>query len=208
MAFLDEKFTECIQLNSSGSITYNNYTNFDAGRSRHVVEFDPYPLCEFEAVFNAESKDWIVDNVIDLYNRSRMGADSFRFRNFYDYSSNGYYGTPTSTDQLCTEISSTEFQMVKWYGTQGDLTQSRRVIVKPVSGTGLVSDGGVTVNPADYSIDYTTGIITFGVAPSGAVAAGFYYDLPIYFASSIDGLLFRNYKTMSVTVALREDIDL
>jgi len=74
----------------------------------------------------------------------------------------------------------TAFQITKTY-TVGAQTRTR-VIHKPISGTVLVAVGGVLqADPADYSIDETTGIITFVAAPTGEVTVGYEFYVPVRF---------------------------
>jgi hypothetical protein len=49
---------------------------------------------------------------------------------------------------------------VRWYGTQGDTTQSHRRIKKPIGGTEKVAIAGLPVD-TNWSADSTTGVVTF-----------------------------------------------
>jgi len=134
--------------------------------------------------------------VLDFFHVSAGQAYGFRVKNWLDYKSGSALDTPADTDQLLGAGGQTEYQLIKTY-TVGVESQYR-VIRKPVgtwdNSTVLVAvDGGnpqtevETAPGADqYTIDYTTGIITFGVAPTGDVTAGFEYDLPMRF--QIDAL--------------------
>jgi uncharacterized protein (TIGR02217 family) len=57
-----------------------------------------------------------------------------------------------------------------------------RTITKPVAGTVRTALGGVE-QPSGWSVDTTTGIVTFDTAPSSGVAitAGFEFDVPVRF---------------------------
>ena len=59
-----------------------------------------------------------------------------------------------------------------------------RTITKPVAGTVRIAVGGVE-QPSGWSVDATTGIVTFGAAPSAGIAitAGFEFDVPVRFDS-------------------------
>ena len=74
------------------------------------------------------------------------------------------------------------FQLVKSY-TSGAQSWTR-AIVKPVAGTVRVSLGGVE-QLSGWTVDTTTGIVTFTTAPGSgvAVAAGFEFDVPVRFDS-------------------------
>ena len=57
-----------------------------------------------------------------------------------------------------------------------------RPITKPVAGTVVVSLNNVS-QPSGWSVDTTTGVITFGTAPGAGVIvrAGFEFDVPVRF---------------------------
>jgi uncharacterized protein (TIGR02217 family) len=61
-----------------------------------------------------------------------------------------------------------------------------RTINKPVAGTVLVAVGGVAQS-SGWSVDTTTGIVTFTTAPANgaAVTAGFEFDVPVRFDSDL-----------------------
>ncbi|PPB79759.1 uncharacterized protein (TIGR02217 family) [Albidovulum inexpectatum] len=105
----------------------------------------------------------------------------FRFKDWADYKSCLPSQTPAATDQqIGTGDGSTKaFQLVKRY-TSGSRTWTR-VITKPVAGTVTVAVDGATAS--GWSVDTTTGVVTFTSAPaSGAViTAGFEFDVPVRF---------------------------
>ena len=106
--------------------------------------------------------------------RARKGrADGFRFKDWSDYQATGQsIGTGNAV--------TTAFQLVKTY-VSGSVTESR-TITKPVSGTVAIYLGGV-LQSSGYSIDTSTGIVSF-VSPPGngvAVTADFEFDVPVRF---------------------------
>ena len=124
--------------------------------------------------------------------RARQGmVRGFRFRDPLDYTSasNGV-AAYSATDQLIGigDSITTQFQLVKNY-TSGGITQ-QRIIKKPVTNKISVAVDGVTkIITTDYTIDYTTGIITFVTAPAAAleVRAGYEFDIPARFdADNLD----------------------
>lgn len=104
----------------------------------------------------------------------------FRFRDFADCRSGALKAAVTAFDQVIGEGDGqkTEFQLVKQYGAVV------RPIGKPVEATVVVAVGGVAVT-GGFSVDHTTGLVTFDVAPEvGAqVTAGFEFDTPVRFDS-------------------------
>jgi uncharacterized protein (TIGR02217 family) len=109
--------------------------------------------------------------------RARRGrAFAFRFRDPFDFSSNGMTGTPTPFDQpLGTgDGVRTVFPLVKHYG-EGEA----RRITRPDAGSVRVAVAGAEVTDG-WSLD--AGSVTFEAAPLGAVTAGFLFDVPVRFA--------------------------
>jgi len=72
-----------------------------------------------------------------------------------------------------------EFQLVKTY-TSGNIVYTRK-ITKPVAGSVKVYINDVETT--DYSLDYTTGILTFDNAPEIAevITVDFEFDVPVRF---------------------------
>ncbi len=93
---------------------------------------------------------------------------SFRFRDWNDYQ---------ATDQAMVEVTPAVWQLVKRYNVGG--YEHVRTITKPVQGTVAIKVGGVPVVPS--SVDYLTGLVTFGSAPGSAPTASFEFDTPVRF---------------------------
>ena len=75
-----------------------------------------------------------------------------------------------------------DFALIKRYASGGAWVD--RPIVKPVAGTVRVAVGGVEkTSGVDFTVDTTTGLITFASAPAlgAAVTAGFEFDAPVRF---------------------------
>ena len=106
----------------------------------------------------------------------------FRYKDWADYKS-GLPSTPTgATDQqIGTGTGSLKtFQMAKRY-TSGAQTWTR-TIAKPVTGTVRIALG-VVEQMSGWTLDTTTGVITFTTAPGNGVIvrAGFEFDVPVRF---------------------------
>ncbi|HUD53510.1 DUF2460 domain-containing protein, partial [Parvibaculum sp.] len=73
------------------------------------------------------------------------------------------------------------FQLAKAYGSGGIVYM--RTIRKPVAGTVRVAVGGVERMEAEFTVDATTGAVSFVAAPvAGAeITAGFEFDVPVRF---------------------------
>lgn len=124
---------------------------------------------------------------------ARLGAMyGFRFPDPLDNTSNDDgVSAPTSVDQLIGEGDGTtvHFQLRKQY-IDGGVTRNR-TIQKPIAGTVSVSIGNVTQS-SGWSVDTTTGTITFTSAPANGaqIKAGFRFHVPVRFGDDADkGLL-------------------
>ena len=128
-----------------------------------------------------------MDDVADLiaFFEARQGQlIGFRWKDWSDYRSCFPSQDIDADDQLLGigDESQTQFQLVKTYRS-GEATYARP-IAKPVAGSVRVSVGGVPMTDGvDYSLDLTTGVVTFNAAPDeGAqVRAGFAFDVPVRF---------------------------
>lgn len=101
----------------------------------------------------------------------------FRFRDFADFKSCAPGVEPGPGDQQIGtgDGVETRFRLAKAYGGHA------RPIAKPVEGTVRVAVDGVEA--VGWSVDLTTGEVTFDVAPAeGApITAGFHFDTPVRF---------------------------
>ena len=108
----------------------------------------------------------------------------FRFKDWADYKSSLPSQAITPTDQqIGTGTGSLKtFQLAKRY-TSGAQTWVRS-IAKPVAGTVRMALGTVE-QMAGWTLDATTGVITFATAPGSGVIirAGFEFDVPVRFDS-------------------------
>lgn len=108
-------------------------------------------------------------------------ARGFRFKDWLDF---------VATAQTCSGLANGTnhvFQLQKTYSS-GGVSYARKV-TRPVSGTLNVYDNAVLKTVVtDYTIDFTTGIITFTTAPTSGhtITADFEFDVPVRF--NVDGL--------------------
>jgi uncharacterized protein (TIGR02217 family) len=144
---------------------------WDMPRERYVVSLVNRPKSEF-------------DTLKAFFLVMRGAAHGFRFRDHYDYS------TTSTTGLLGTGVGTgaTTYQMVKRY--QAGSTTFDRKIVKPVSGKCTIYKNAVAQTlvagvPAagQVSIDFTTGIVTWGTAPGGGdtITWAGEFDVPVRF---------------------------
>jgi len=106
----------------------------------------------------------------------------FRWKDWADYKSCLPSQTPSATDQAigAGDGTTTDFQLIKVYNSGSQSWM--RTIAKPVDGTVLVAVDG-TEATTGWSVDTTTGLITFTTAPASgaAITAGFEFDVPVRF---------------------------
>ena len=116
-----------------------------------------------------------------FFEARRGRLNGFRFRDFADYRSCAPGGEVAATDQRigAGDGVRASFQLVKTYG-EGDDAYARP-IRKPAAGTVRVAADGAATTA--FSVDATTGLITFAAPPGTGVAltAGFEFDTPVRF---------------------------
>jgi uncharacterized protein (TIGR02217 family) len=120
--------------------------------------------------------------VVAFFEERRGRLYGFRWRDRIDFQSSAPGVAPSAADQEIGEGngSRTEFQLIKVYGA--DHAPYVREIKKPVEGSVVIAvDGEATAD--GWSVDFTTGILTFDVAPvaDAVVTAGFQFDVPVRF---------------------------
>jgi uncharacterized protein (TIGR02217 family) len=114
-----------------------------------------------------------LDELIAFFRARKGRAHGFRFRDWTDYQATGQLiGTGDDAE--------TQFQLVKRYpsGTGVEV----RTITKPVAGTVRIYLDGVE-QLSGWSVDVTTGVVTFSTAPAAGVAitADLEFDVPVRF---------------------------
>lgn len=107
----------------------------------------------------------------------------FRTRDWTDFKSCRVHLEPSAIDMPTVTLTSTTFQLIKTY-TKGTRVQLRE-IYKPENSVDyplMVSVGGVEVF-VGWTIDETSGVLTFGAPPGGVVKWGGAFYLPVRFES-------------------------
>jgi uncharacterized protein (TIGR02217 family) len=125
-----------------------------------------------------------VETLIAFFEARRGQLHAFRWKDWADYKSGLPSKEASSEDQLIAwgDGETTAFQLIKTYKSGGH--EYVRPIQKPVLGTvKLGLQGDPLVETIHYTVDTTTGIVTFADAPAkGAdITAGFEFDVPVRF---------------------------
>lgn len=173
MAFIETRFPTDIAFGSTGGpeystdivITQSGYeqrnSNWAQARARfnvaHGVKTQPQ-----------------LDALISFFRARKGRADGFRFKDWTDY-------------KVLAQVigigngSNTQFQLRKDY-TSGSIVEGR-TITKPVAGTINIYLNGVLQSIANYSVNSTSGMVTFNSAPGNgvSVSADFEFDVPVRF---------------------------
>lgn len=122
-----------------------------------------------------------IEQLVSFFHGVRGRVHGFRFKDYADYRSGSVLTSPSPTDQTIgtADGAETAFQLVKVYDYLAN--SYTRTIAKPVNGTVRVAVAGVE-QLSGWTCDTTTGIVTFTSPPaSGAVTAGFEFDVPCRF---------------------------
>ena len=123
--------------------------------------------------------------VIAFFEERRGRLHGFRWRDHADCKSCAPGSTPGPLDQSIGtgDGSTAAFQLRKTYGNAH--APWSRAIAKPVAGTVSVAVAGVLKSSTAYTVDHTTGTVTFlaGHVPAAGttVSAGFLFDVPVRF---------------------------
>lgn len=135
----------------------------------------------YDVSYGIRNADQLAE-VVAFFEARRGRLHGFRFKDWSDYKSCLPMQITHPEDQGIGpgDGSRTEFQLRKAY-TSGGITWSR-TITKPVADTVRVSVGGIE-QLTGWSVDVTTGVVTFASAPGAGVPvrAGFQFDVPVRF---------------------------
>lgn len=169
------RFDADISFGSKGGPGFK--TNVFVGESPAETRTQNWTYSRGRWELSQEVRDLADMDVIRSFFYNAYGkARGFRFKDWSDY---------TLTDEVIGtgDGSNRVFNITKEYGS-GTYLYTRRIF-KPVSGTLSVKVNGSTVSDSTYTVNYTTGIITFNVPntpPNGHdVAVTCEFDVPVRF---------------------------
>ena len=114
-----------------------------------------------------------LDDLIAFFRVRQGRAIGFRFKDWTDYQAIGQnLGTGNGTI--------TQFQLIKKYTS---ITTTTRTITKPVNNGAMKIYLNAVLQGSGFSVNYTTGIVTFTAAPGAGViiTADFEFDVPVRF---------------------------
>jgi uncharacterized protein (TIGR02217 family) len=175
-----------ISYGSSGGPAFNTaIIRTDSGSEQRVARWEA-PLRRYNLGYGIKSLDDLY--AVQKFFIARQGpAFGFRFKDWSDFTTaaNGR-GPPSSTDQVLGigDGITTTFQLRKLYADTASAVW--RTIRKPVADTVLCALDGVST--PGFSVDTTTGIVTFDAPPEEgvSVSAGCEFDVPVRFGRELD----------------------
>lgn len=207
-------FPEFVNYGSSGGPGWNTAViETDGGAEERTARWSEARR-RYNAAFGIKSQDQLQE-IREFYMAQQGALGEFRFKDWSEYSSTengitniekGNVVTPTDVVLGVADGIRTAFQLIKKYE---DPTKTQiRNIYKPRSGTVLIAFDGVE-QLSGWSVDTTTGIILFTVAPPDTieVTAGFEFDVPCRFAGAADDQLkitVEAFEAGSLTIPLLE----
>ena len=182
MNFHETRFSPAISFGSAGSIE----------RRTEIVELvngfeernSPWAQSRrrYDAGLGVRTFDDLAE-VLAFFEARHGRLFGFRWKDWLDHKSCLPSEQPEATDQNLIGAG-TSWQLTKTYADQA--AGYGREINKPVSGSVRVAiDGIEQSNGTDFTVDTTTGEITFSTAPAGGaiVTAGYEFDVPVRFDS-------------------------
>lgn len=187
--FIEVSFPQEISFGSVGGPRYHTRLHSSGSGYEYRNAVWSAPLHVYDASYGVRTQNHLED-LLQFFNAMSGRAHAFRWKDWMDFKSCDVRSAIARTDQTLGtgDAAETDFQLVKIYSqTDGTNTvTTTRLITKPVSGTVLVEVNGVLqTETTDYTIDLTTGIITFeaGSIPGAGevVKAGFEFDVPCRF---------------------------
>ncbi len=187
MAFDEVRFPTEISFGSAGGPGFNTtIIETDSGAEERISRWATARR-QYDSVFGVRGVNDMTA-LREFWIARQGAARGFRFKDFDDFTTGANdRETPTDTDEVLGtgDGSRTTFQLIKTY-TSG-LIVSVRNITKPVAGTEVVSIDDVPQS-AGFTVDPTTGVVTFSVAPAVAevIKAGCEFDVPVRFGEELE----------------------
>ena len=129
--------------------------------------------CRYQAAHGVRTEDQM-RRLLAFFRARRGKAYGFRFKDWLDFMGKGeIIGVGNGETAI--------FQLIKTYIDDSGYTEARK-IRKPVAGTVRIYLGG-TQQFDGWSVNYTTGIVSFAAAPAAGtiITADYEFDVPVRF---------------------------
>jgi len=197
VAFHNTQFPADVSYGSRGGPGWRTLYSEDVNAVQQRIKTRDRAVRVFDVAYGIKS--WAqLANVLEFYMAREGGGNGFRYKDWSDYhSGEGHWRSVTGIgDQnIGTGTGSlTQFQLRKAY-TSGANTHWRTIelpvhtdeegVVRKVS---VWVNGVASVEDTNYTVNYTTGLVTFTVAPTSghAITASFQFDVPAAFDPETD----------------------
>lgn len=179
----------------------------DSGHTHRIARW-PNARRRFNARYAVRSYDKLYTLLEHYHGRDGI-VRGFPVKDFTDFTtaSNGRDAPANNDVVLGTgDSSNKDFQLIKKYVSGGRTVN--RTLTKIVAGSVKVAIQGVD-QPTGWSVDTTTGILSFTVAPGlgFSVTAGCEFRVPVQYGAELDDVLSIDYETFA-TGGVRGDIPL
>lgn len=171
--FLEERINDLIRYGSSWGDDFAVDVTTTSGGQEYRALRHPYPVRKFDISYMLDSAT-TYSALLGIYYRAHGRYAGFRARCYDEWSSNSAKGTPTAFDQSMALVSTGIYQLAKTYGTDkaaGAAGYTTRLIKKPVAGTVLVGVQSTAIRSADWSVDTTTGRVTFAADVTATITS-------------------------------------
>jgi len=171
-AFHEVRFPDDIAFGSSGGPEYSTDVIITAGGAEQRNINWQNARAVYNVAHGVKTQAQL-DTLIAFFRARKGRAHGFRFKDWSDYSNTlEQIGIGDGVD--------TTFQLIKTY-VSGSVTESRN-ITKPVDNSVSIYVDDV-LQVSGITVDTTTGIVTFDVAPLAAevIKATFEFDVPVRF---------------------------
>lgn len=175
MSFVDVRLPVHVEQGAKGGPGFLTTVNaLQSGVEQRNIEWSQQ-RCEFDVSYGVDSKA-TYNTIRAFFYAMRGKAIGFRFKDWGDYE--------VENGLIANSDGSTEVQLIKRYTV--DSQTYTRIIRKPVQGTVSISVNGIEqVEDTDYSVDYSTGIISFISStppnPGDVISGSFQFDVPVRF---------------------------
>jgi len=174
-AFIEERLDVCVRVGAEAEDSYAVDVVNTAGGSRYASLRHGLPMRTFDVDYVKGQID-IVLQIESLFHRTYGGYAGFRVRAWKDFSTaNDGMSPPTAFDSPMILVSAGVYRLAKTYGRDKPalpgIGRPVRQLYKPVAGTVLVGVDGSIYPSTQYTVDTTTGLVTFAANKSRPITA-------------------------------------
>lgn len=189
MPFLEDRLPIGVRIGMQSQEMFSVDVSVDAANNRYTKLISPVPQYAFSFDYIKKSSD-LAASVLSLYRRVYGSYAGFRVYAHDDHTTaQDGVSEPTALDCTLKQITSTVYQLQKEYGlgqtALPTIGRPKRLLKKPISGSAKIAVAGAVVTTG-FTVDYTTGLVTFVSPPAGAVTGGCKFDIPCAFVDSFD----------------------